>query len=307
MFVKMHSPRTTLLVVLLLLSLSVAIIPEPEVFEQYNIKIDLESTTKAHVTRYIVIKNLETKSLIPGLAHLQIFLGQKDKPIKIKNIKMSYEDGTPIPHSLTEGEGKSIIRYDVWTPIKAKGKMVIHAEYDLEGQLMKGVLFKQFSYPIVESAIPIYSSEIKITLPKRYSASFISDGKISEVEGKKQIYWQSNNPVGSSLLVEIVPLPFPTLSISGVYVFWGILIALMILFDMFMFIRRKGDQEELEELDEEEEVEYEEEIIEEVEEIEEEEVTEEVELENVEVTEESESTEEAPQQEETKKEEASSQ
>lgn len=221
-------------------SFSYALVPDPEVFSKYDIYIDLKSPTRAQVNRLMIIQNLETKSLIPGLAHLQVFLGEKDKPIKIKNVQMTYEDGTPIPTSLTTSGGKTIIRYDVWTPIKAKGSMKIYAKYDLEGPLMKGYLFKQFSYPIVESAIPIRSSEIRITLPRGYSVSYISAGDVKKVDGRQVIIWKSNNPVGSSLLVEIVPIPFfPRLSVSGVYVFWGLLIAIMLLFDIIMFFRRK--------------------------------------------------------------------
>jgi len=231
----MMSRLLPLLAILLLLPVAQA----QKVEEVSSFKVFVDLNSKAHVRYDVTLKNLIDKPVVPGvgeirlqkveplkLATIPIPFTEQKKPVQIENPK-AYSGNRNFKVSVENFEDYTALFYEIWYPIPPYETMSFTIEFDAD-IVDNGILFKSITIPIGADT-DIRNLEIFV--------NSVSSWKLSYAEpAMKDNRWVGSLPAGSISFytAEFSVLPLPLMPLRGYLVFWGAVIALMILLGLLM-------------------------------------------------------------------------
>lgn len=232
-----------LLAAVLVLPVSYAQYYTPDVISKYYITLTLDSTHSGHVKREITVKNLEDETLLLGSSYIRTsntvedLLGVRAKPLNITNLRAFDEHGVPIKASVSKEGADTLITYEAWNPIGPYGNLTIYIEYDVEGELLGGIMFKNFIYPIEKASLAISNVKLTATFPKALRVSY-SNGILVDSRTVEWTYPDLREPVTAE--AEATYLPFPMMPYRMVFVFWAGMFGILLIIRSYVSRREKG-------------------------------------------------------------------
>lgn len=216
---------------LALASFSYAQYYTPDVITKYYITMTMDSPYSAHVKREVTVKNLEDETLLLGSSFIKIsnlaggLLERRAKRLNITNLNAFDEHGVPIKTQVSYEGDDTIITYEAWNPIGPYGNLTIYLEYDVKGELLAGVIFKNFAYPIERASLAISNVKLTATFPKAMRVSY-SNGILVDSRTVEWLYPDLAEPVTAE--AEATYLPLPMMPYPMVYVFWSAMFLILL-------------------------------------------------------------------------------
>ncbi len=211
--------------------LLVALIPIVQantvVFERYDTTATIQGNTIL-IERDVRIKNSGLTPIIPGEVHFRLYERRGDTkiPIPVTNFRASSEIAGDLTTRVQERRGETDLSVHLWNPLLPNFHYDFTMSYEMEFS-PSGILFYEIRLPREETTIPIVNENTQFLLDRRYSVTFAPDGVV-----------QSRTPTGNTIVswdrtstervVEYSRLPFPTIGMRAVNVFWVIIIILLV-------------------------------------------------------------------------------
>ncbi|NPE28033.1 hypothetical protein HNV12_08670 [Methanococcoides sp. SA1] len=202
-----------------------------EVWENYNVTIEVDSTT-THVTEELTIKNVIDKSVVPGYGYITLskeqssdLLGisipftEKVQGMDISDVSARLDDGSVITDILvTEEDEVTTIRYGFWSPVMPRQSKTIIIEYTTDDIVEQGIFFDDITYMIQPSSIPIENARIEAEVDGKY----VSYSNYPALNTDDTIIWTESDIDGNTweLNFEYGPLPLPNLPFKWSHTFF---------------------------------------------------------------------------------------
>jgi hypothetical protein len=205
-----------------------------EVYDHYNVSITLDKD-KAHIKETITIKNVISKSIVPGYVdktlirssqNKLLFIplpGKKDCSIDVENVVVSFGTSRITDVQVTQTDKSTTIRYGLWFPISPGESQTVVLEYDYLDFADPGILFTQGYYPMAAN-IPINNAHIDLDLP---TGSHVTYSNARKSTSQDLISW-SKESLGTDpwlLKFEYSSIPLPTSPIRWSLLLWIFILA----------------------------------------------------------------------------------
>lgn len=199
-----------------------------------EMKVEIFVAEKAHFKYELTLKNLVNNPVVFGDSEIRL---QKVEPVKflipipftertsavvVENLR-AYSENMNFQTEFENAGDYSVIHYRVWYPVEPQGTMKVIIEFDAD-IVDKGLIFKSITVP-VGGDFDIKNVEILVN----------SDWHLCYFEeGARKV------PAGSITFytAEFSALPLPMLPVRGYVLFWGIVIAAIVILGFFS-LRRK--------------------------------------------------------------------
>ncbi|WP_456467892.1 hypothetical protein [Archaeoglobus sp.] len=231
---------------LLLVFLLTSVLPTvsaQKVEEITDFRINVELNGNAHIRYDITIKNLIDNPVVPGIEEIRLqkvrplkvgilpipFTEQR-MPVKVENLKVYSRDRVFKSSVVEKGDYTAII-YEIWYPVEPGKTLNFTVEYDAD-IVDSGLLFKTVTIPV---GTDIDIKKLEITVNSDWNLCY-ADPKPS---GSNPT-WQGSIPKGGIAFytAEFSVLPLPILPVRGYIVFWGSLLAIIVVLAIIGLRRR---------------------------------------------------------------------
>lgn len=219
-----------------------------KVEEISDFKVNVILNDKAHVIYSITLKNLIDKPVVPGIGEIRL---QKAQPIKIAFLSIPFTEqrlpvevsnvrvysGNNVFKSSVEDKGTyTSIIYEIWYPVEPGKSLNLSIEYDAD-IVDEGLLFKTVTIP-VGADMDIRNLKISVIPNPGWHLCYTNPAPSGD---NPNLIWKASIPAGGIAFytAEFSLLPLPLLPVRGYIVFWGALLALMILIGVLGLKRRR--------------------------------------------------------------------
>ena len=205
-----------------------------EVYDHYNVSITLDGDD-AHITETITIKNIISKSIVPGYADKTLIRasqnklwfiplpGRQNHSVDVENVALSFGTSRITDVQVTRTDESTNIRYGLWFPISPGESQTVVLEYDYIDFTDPGILFTQGYYPVAAN-IPINNAQIDLNLP---DGRYVTYSSAKKSTSEDVISW-SKTSLGTDpwlLKFEYSRIPLPTSPVRWSLILWIFILA----------------------------------------------------------------------------------
>ena len=207
----------------------------------YSVDLELLTHKAAGITISISIENKDINNITLGTMYIPIVLSEIDPDIAINNVWMIDSKNRRIFPELLKYDDISVLKFSIWDALPPGEKIISTIKYEVFGDFVDGLLFKEFFYPGDEFTLPIDFYRLSIRTPPGYKITWAPNATLTydKRDDRYIAVWRTTTPGKKGFSLEYTVLAaLPYTPIRGSYLFWGFFIVLTAAIDLALIFRK---------------------------------------------------------------------
>jgi len=219
-------------ILLMVLLSTVAYAAATDLVSEYDVSINLKADGTAHVTKKVMLKNTAEDVIVPGEGKIQLstlqdeLIGFVPTGRRISKFQEIYDltvrdlDGGWIKSKADFHKEKTVISYDIWTPLQKGENVSFLISYDTPDLTGQGILFTPVVVPSISGSVPIERYTVSLTWPESMHLTYPSS--------LKPVANTLTTSTPESLVLELSRIPFPAMPMRTSTVLWLLIIGMIL-------------------------------------------------------------------------------